>query len=77
MITHTVKKGETLSRIAKKYGASVSTLVSYNRIPDPNRINVGQVIKIPEPDTEIIELIHKVIEDVDNLESFKELMNRL
>lgn len=43
---HTVKSGETLSSIAKKYGTTVEKLVSANGIKNPNRIYVGQKIKI-------------------------------
>ena len=45
--TYTVKAGDTLSGIAAKYGTTYQTLASYNGIANPNKINVGQVIKIP------------------------------
>ena len=45
--SHTVKKGDTLSKIAKSWGMSVSEIASFNGIPNPNLINVGQVIKKP------------------------------
>lgn len=45
--TYTVKKGDTLSGIASKYGTTYQVLASYNGISNPNKINVGQVIKIP------------------------------
>jgi LysM repeat protein len=38
---HAVKSGETLFRIAKRYGRSVSQLKEWNRLPDTN-IEVGQ-----------------------------------
>ena len=46
--TYTVKKGDTLSKIAAKYGTTYQKLASYNGIADPNKISVGQVIKIPD-----------------------------
>lgn len=46
-ITYTVKKGDTLSKIAKKYNTTYQELAEYNNIADPNKISVGQVIKIP------------------------------
>ena len=46
--THTVKKGETLSGIAAKYGVTYQFLAKINNIPDPNKIYVGQVIKLYE-----------------------------
>ena len=44
---HTVRKGETLSGIAKKYGLTHKELASYNKIANPDLIYVGQKITIP------------------------------
>lgn len=44
--TYTVKSGDTLSAIARKYNTSVNSLVSLNNIKNPDLILVGQVIKI-------------------------------
>ena len=46
-VTHMVGPGETLNRIAAKYGASVSVIVSANAIRNPNLILIGQKILIP------------------------------
>ena len=46
--TYTVKNGDTLSAIAKKYGVTYQFLAKINNIPDPNKIYVGQVIKLHE-----------------------------
>ena len=46
--TYTVKKGDTLSAIANKYGVTYQFLAKINNIPDPNKIYVGQVIKLHE-----------------------------
>jgi LysM repeat protein len=51
VITYTVQPGDTLTRIAAKYGVTVSALVALNDIQDPDRIEVGQVLEIPEPST--------------------------
>ena len=45
--TYTVKKGDTLSAIARQYGMNYMDLAKYNNIANPNIINIGQVIKIP------------------------------
>lgn len=44
--TYTVKKGDTLSAIARKYGTTVSALASLNNIKNVNYIVVGQVLVI-------------------------------
>ncbi|GAA0077664.1 hypothetical protein UT300005_20420 [Clostridium sp. CTA-5] len=45
-ITYTVKSGDTLSGIAVKFGVTVGQLQSWNGISNPNKIYVGQVLKI-------------------------------
>jgi murein DD-endopeptidase MepM/ murein hydrolase activator NlpD len=45
---HVVKRGDTLSGIGKKYGASVNELVKLNKIDNPNLIRVGQRIELPK-----------------------------
>jgi LysM repeat protein len=44
--THVVRSGETLSTIATRYGLSTSTLASLNGIGDPNRLRVGQRLRV-------------------------------
>ena len=45
--TYTVKSGDTLSRIAAKYGTTVAKLAEINGIKNPNLIHVGQVLRLP------------------------------
>ena len=45
--TYTVKSGDTLSGIAKKYGTTVAKLVELNGIKNANLIYKGQLIKLP------------------------------
>jgi murein DD-endopeptidase MepM/ murein hydrolase activator NlpD len=47
-VRHTVQRGESLYRIGQAYGVSHTTLARLNGIGDPNRIEVGQVIVIPD-----------------------------
>ena len=44
--TYTVKRGDTLSEIANKFGTSVKKLQSINNIKNVNLIRVGQKIKL-------------------------------
>ncbi len=52
---HIVGSGETLSSIARRYGADVHTLMRINDLADPREIYVGQHLRISldpmEPDT--------------------------
>ncbi|MCA1587819.1 MAG: LysM peptidoglycan-binding domain-containing protein [Chloroflexi bacterium] len=41
-----VRPGDTLTAISSRYGVAVSTLVSINRIANPNRIDVGQRLQL-------------------------------
>lgn len=45
--THTVGRGESLSAIATRYGVSVRAIQGANNIASPNRIRVGQRLRIP------------------------------
>ena len=45
--THVVRKGETLSLIARRYGVSLSSLLAANQLADADRIAVGQRLDIP------------------------------
>lgn len=45
--THKVASGDTLSKIAAKYGTTVAVLAKLNKIANVNSIKVGQVIKLP------------------------------
>jgi LysM repeat protein len=47
VIRYVVKKGDTLSAIAKQHGVTLQRLISYNHITDPDRIYPGEVIDIP------------------------------
>jgi lysophospholipase L1-like esterase len=45
--THVVQKGDTLSKIAKRYGTTVGRLVALNGIANPNVIVVGRRLRLP------------------------------
>ncbi len=44
--TYTVQSGDTLSGIANKFGTNYESLANLNNISNPNRIYVGQVLKL-------------------------------
>ena len=48
---YTVQPGDTLAKIAKRYGTSVEAIAVANSIADPSRIRVGQRLFIPQEPT--------------------------
>jgi|GEM_PF-6246896 len=44
--TYTVKSGDSLGKIAQKHGMSTAELIKLNNITDPNKLAVGQKLKI-------------------------------
>ena len=51
---YTVKPGETLLRISLETGQSTQDLARWNQLEDPNRIEVGQVIRVFAPTNEVV-----------------------
>ena len=45
---HTVRRGETLNSIARSYSQNVADLVAWNRLSDPNQLNVGQTLLVAQ-----------------------------
>jgi LysM repeat protein len=45
--TYKVKKGDTLTKIAQRFGTTVGIIKQLNNMSDPPRIRIGQVLKIP------------------------------
>lgn len=44
---YVIKKGDTLSKVARKYKVSVAAIQKHNGITDPGKLKIGQEIKIP------------------------------
>ena len=78
---HTVKKGDTLFNIASKNNTTVDAIMKLNPIiKNPNLINVGWVLEIPEQKQEATkdyETIGKCLEEalkkIDELPEVKKL----
>lgn len=47
---HTVRKGDTLNRIAAEYAQNTRDLMAWNNISNPNDIKVDQVLRVLPPD---------------------------
>lgn len=82
--TYVIQKGDTLSKIAKRFGTTVAKLQEVNGtiLSDPDRIQVGWVLTIPKQeapsetlrDYEAIgRAVVNCLEDIRNLESYQEL----
>lgn len=59
-ITYTVRRGDTLSQIARAYGVTVAHIVEINNIQNPNLIYPGQKLRITESNnTTINQIVEK------------------
>jgi LysM repeat protein len=44
---YTVQRGDTLASIAQRFNTSLQNLINLNGIQNPNRVLVGQVLRVP------------------------------
>ncbi len=55
-IIYIVRKGDTLWKIAEKFGTTVNDIARYSGIADPDVIDINQILRIPvksiPPETE-------------------------
>jgi LysM repeat protein len=47
MSTHTIRRGDTLTKLATQFGTTVQALAKANKIADPNKITAGKKLVIP------------------------------
>lgn len=78
-MTYTVKKGDTLSGIAKKYNTTVEALVASNGIKNPNVITVGQVLTIPDTksNNQVYNALVTCLDAIEDLPEFHTLSGLL
>ncbi len=48
-ISHTVQHGDTILNLARRYNVTVEAIVAANNISNPNHIEVGTTLLIPQP----------------------------
>ena len=56
--SHRVVAGDTLTQIAERYGVSVASLLRVNDLPNPNLLEVGQIIALPSPPVDYTPAFH-------------------
>lgn len=58
---HTVQARETLYGIALEYGQDYRDIATWNNITDPNRISVGQTLRVAPPATQEASVVTPVV----------------
>lgn len=51
-LVHRVQQGETLYAISKKYGVTVAEIQRWNNLPSPDKLSIGQQLKIYKSGTQ-------------------------
>lgn len=73
-----VRKGDTLSAIARSYNTTVDAIASANGMRNPNYLQVGQVLHIPvkldkPTNNQLYNAIITCLEAIEALPEFKQL----
>ena len=45
---YVVKSGDTLSSVAKRFNTDVASIAGFNGITDPDKLDEGQILRIPQ-----------------------------
>jgi lipoprotein NlpD len=54
--SYVVKKGDTLYSIALEHGADYRDVAQWNRLEDPSKIQIGQVLRVTMPEQKLVEV---------------------
>src|SRR5690606_26244528 len=54
---YAVRRGDTLSTIARRYGVSEAALLRVNDLDDPHRIFPGQMLRFPTDDSPVVQVV--------------------
>jgi lipoprotein NlpD len=54
--SYLVKKGDTLYSIALENGADYRDVAQWNRLEDPSKIQIGQVLRVTPPEQKLVEV---------------------
>jgi len=67
-LSHTVRKGDTMWKLAVQYEVGTGEIIRANpQVPDPNLIYPGQVLTIPQEDTAVLDFEDEVIRLVNDI----------
>jgi LysM repeat protein len=55
--THTVRRGETASSIAKKYGVATKDLLAWNKLSAKSVLHIGDKLVVQSPSTKVAALL--------------------
>lgn len=58
---YTVRSGDTLAKIATKYHTTWRKLQTLNNLANPNRIHIGQVLRVPKPATTTTVHLNRIV----------------
>ncbi len=54
--SYVVKKGDTLYSIALEHGADYRDVAQWNKLDDPSKIQIGQVLRVSVPEQKLVEV---------------------
>jgi membrane-bound lytic murein transglycosylase D len=58
-VVHRVRRGDSLSKIASRYGTTISRIMAANRLSNQHRIWPGQKIKVPGRNVSLVDLANE------------------
>lgn len=77
MLIHTVKPGDTIFKIARKYGSAPMKIIENNELENPDRLTVGQKLLILTPTRTYTVRARDTLEDIaDRFDTKKETLQR-
>jgi murein DD-endopeptidase MepM/ murein hydrolase activator NlpD len=73
--SYTLKRGDTLSRVATKYKVPLAALTAANAdtIPNPNKVREGQTVKVPDPKAAAVAVAKPIATDASQAEDGSKL----
>ena len=74
-MTYQVKRGDTLSTIAKQFNTTVEALVASNGITNPNLIRTGELLTIPGD--RVKAALISCLDAIEDLDEYKTLSGLL